>query len=187
MLWLLGRITALGGDGTGDSFMCCAVLCLDAQSYPAPCNPVACQAPLSTWILQARILEWDAMPSSRGSSQPRDRTYSALPKSFWFRISEAETEFAFLTSFQVLLILRSRGPHLGNSHSRTQALFSSLTHTPHTWQNSLWTLRISAPFLQFSGRSKNRFLRYKLSNNKVLFLVLSSSPKSLEFYPSYTI
>ena len=25
-------------------------------------------------ILQAWILEWDAMPSSRGSSQPRDRT-----------------------------------------------------------------------------------------------------------------
>ena len=29
---------------------------------------VACQVPLSTGILQARILEWDAMPSSRGSS-----------------------------------------------------------------------------------------------------------------------
>jgi len=25
-------------------------------------------------ILQARILEWVAMPSSRGSSQPRDQT-----------------------------------------------------------------------------------------------------------------
>ena len=30
------------------------------------------QAPLSMGILQARILEWVAMPSSRGSSQPRD-------------------------------------------------------------------------------------------------------------------
>jgi len=28
-----------------------------------------CQAPLSIWFLQARILEWVAMPSSRGSSQ----------------------------------------------------------------------------------------------------------------------
>ena len=35
---------------------------------------VAHQAPLSMGILQARILEWVAMPSSRGSSQPRDRT-----------------------------------------------------------------------------------------------------------------
>ena len=35
---------------------------------------VARLAPLSMGILQARILEWVAMPSSRGSSQPRDRT-----------------------------------------------------------------------------------------------------------------
>ena len=27
------------------------------------------------WILQARILEWGAIPSSRGSSQPRDQTH----------------------------------------------------------------------------------------------------------------
>ena len=32
------------------------------------------QAPLSMGILQARILEWVAMPSSRGSSQPRDQS-----------------------------------------------------------------------------------------------------------------
>ena len=31
------------------------------------------QAPLSKGILQARILEWVGKPSSRGSSQPRDR------------------------------------------------------------------------------------------------------------------
>ena len=35
---------------------------------------VAHQAPLSMGVLQARILEWVAMPSSRGSSQARDRT-----------------------------------------------------------------------------------------------------------------
>ena len=34
---------------------------------------VACQAPLSMGILQARRLEWVAMPSCRGSSQSRDR------------------------------------------------------------------------------------------------------------------
>ena len=32
------------------------------------------QAPLAMGILQARILEWVAMPSSVGSFQPRDRT-----------------------------------------------------------------------------------------------------------------
>ena len=35
---------------------------------------VACQARLSMGILQVRILEWVAMPSSRGSSQPRSPT-----------------------------------------------------------------------------------------------------------------
>ena len=34
---------------------------------------VARQAPLSIGILQARTLEWIAMPSFRGSSHPRDR------------------------------------------------------------------------------------------------------------------
>ena len=47
-----------------------------AQSCLALCDPMDCshQAPLSMGILQARMLEWVALPSSRGSSQPRDRT-----------------------------------------------------------------------------------------------------------------
>ena len=39
---------------------------------------VAHQAPPSMGILQARILEWVAMPSSGGSSQPRDQTPGLL-------------------------------------------------------------------------------------------------------------
>ena len=37
-------------------------------------NPVDCSPPVSSshGILQARILKWVAMPSSRGSSPPRD-------------------------------------------------------------------------------------------------------------------
>ena len=44
--------------------------------YLTLCDPMDCtpQAPVSMGILQARILEWVAMPSSRGSSQPRDRS-----------------------------------------------------------------------------------------------------------------
>ena len=40
------------------------------------CNPMDCSTPGSSvhGILQARILEWVAMPSSRGSSPPRDET-----------------------------------------------------------------------------------------------------------------
>ena len=52
-------------------------LCLVAQSCPTLCDPmdyIAHQAPLSTGTPQARILEWVAMPSFRGSSLPRDQT-----------------------------------------------------------------------------------------------------------------
>ena len=54
----------------------CAVLWLVAQSCPTLRDPVDCTPPGSSihGILQARILEWVAMSSSRGSSQPRDRT-----------------------------------------------------------------------------------------------------------------
>ena len=54
----------------------CAVLCLVAQSCPTLCDPMDCSLQGSSvhGIFQARILEWVAMPSSRGSSQPRDWT-----------------------------------------------------------------------------------------------------------------
>ena len=51
------------------STMCGAVLRLfsHVQLCVTPWT-VACQAPLFVGILQVRILEWVAMPSSRGSS-----------------------------------------------------------------------------------------------------------------------
>ena len=52
-------------------------VCLVAQLCPTLCNPMDWSPPGSSvhGISQARILEWVAMPSSRGSSWPRDRTY----------------------------------------------------------------------------------------------------------------
>ena len=46
------------------------------QSCLTLCNPMDCSLPGSSvhGMLQARILEWVAMPSSRRSSQPRDQT-----------------------------------------------------------------------------------------------------------------
>ena len=47
------------------------------QSCLTVCNPMDCRLPdpFVHGILQARMLEWVAMTSSRGSSQPRDRTH----------------------------------------------------------------------------------------------------------------
>ena len=48
-----------------------------SQSCPALCRPMDRSPPGSSihGILQARILEWVAMPSSRGSSQSSDQTH----------------------------------------------------------------------------------------------------------------
>ena len=47
------------------------------QACPTLCCPMDCSLPGSSvhGILQARILEWVAIPSSRGSFPPRDRTH----------------------------------------------------------------------------------------------------------------
>ena len=56
-----------------DEDMCCASLLSCVQLFMSPWT-VAHQALLSMGILQARILEWVAMPSSRESSQPTVQT-----------------------------------------------------------------------------------------------------------------
>ena len=53
--------------------MCAKLL----QSHPTLCDPMNCSPSGSSvhGILRARILEWVAISSSRGSSWPRDRTH----------------------------------------------------------------------------------------------------------------
>ena len=57
-----------------------SLYCVHAKSPPSCvilCDPMDCSPPGSSvhGIHQARILEWVAMYSSRGSSRPRDRTW----------------------------------------------------------------------------------------------------------------
>ena len=69
----LTDLISLLSKGLSRIFSCVAVLCRSVMSSSLqPHGPH--QAPLSVEILQARILEWVAISSSRGSSQPRDRT-----------------------------------------------------------------------------------------------------------------
>ena len=57
------------------SILCVCVLV--TQLCLTLCDPMDCSPPSSSvhGILQARILEWVAAPSSRGSSRPGDRTH----------------------------------------------------------------------------------------------------------------
>ena len=60
------------------------------QSCLTLCNPMACNPPGSSvyGILQARILEWVAIPFSRGSSRLKDRTQvSCIAGRFFHRLS----------------------------------------------------------------------------------------------------
>ena len=78
-----------------------------AQSCPTLCSPMGCSLPGSSvhGILQARIMEWVAMPSFRGSSQPRDGTCACIAGGFLTAVppgkfkqprASLETEWALL-------------------------------------------------------------------------------------------
>ena len=61
-------------------YICICVHAKSFQSCLTLCDCMGCSPPGSSahGVLQARILEWVAVPFSRGSSQPRDRTHVCL-------------------------------------------------------------------------------------------------------------
>ena len=77
------------------------------QSCLTLCNPKDCSPPGSSahGVFQARIRGWIAMPSSRGSSRPRDRTHASI-----FTTEPAEKPrflslLHILTNFNIFLAL----------------------------------------------------------------------------------
>ena len=78
----LGKPCPRGSQEQTAPYFCLPVcMCvLSLQSCPTLCDPMDSSPPGSFvhGIFQARILEWVAMTSSRGSSQPRDRTLFCL-------------------------------------------------------------------------------------------------------------
>ena len=65
---------------------------LVSQLYLTLCDPMNCNLPGSSVheILQARILDWVAIPFSRGSSQPRDQTWVCCIVGRFFTISSTK-------------------------------------------------------------------------------------------------
>ena len=64
------------------------IMCLVARSCPTLCDLMDCSAPGSSvhGILQARILEWIAIPFSRRSSWPRDQTLVSCIAGWFFTL-----------------------------------------------------------------------------------------------------
>ena len=75
LIWVVFTVVCLLCEHLYNIYACVHAKLL--QSYSTLCDPpMDCSPPGSSvhGILQARILEWIAMPFSRGSSQPRNRT-----------------------------------------------------------------------------------------------------------------
>ena len=94
----------------------CLLCCYFLQSWAALCNPMDCSPPGSSvhGILQVRILEWVAMPSSRRSSQPRDRTQmshvSCIGSRFFTTSSIWKAQFSSV-HFSRSVVSNSLWPH----------------------------------------------------------------------------
>ena len=70
-------------------------MCLFLSHVQHFCDPMDCSPPGSSvhGILQARILEWVAIPFSRGSSKPRDRTQvSCIAGRFFTSLATREAQ-----------------------------------------------------------------------------------------------
>ena len=75
-----------------------SVKLLVAQSCPTLCDPMDCSQPDSSvhGILPARILEWVAISSSRGSSRPRNQTHSScISMSILYHWAASEALYSF--------------------------------------------------------------------------------------------
>ena len=87
-------------------YVCMSVLCVlccfsHVQLFePHGLYPARLLCPLSMGILQARILKWVAMPSSRGSFQPRDKTQVSHTAGRLYRLSHRGSPYRSLQSIK---------------------------------------------------------------------------------------
>ena len=116
------RIHFTTGHSNTDTFKSnkigCVRVCLVAQSCPTLCDPMD-DSPLGSSVLgllQARILEWVAIPFSRGSSWPRD----------WTQVSWVSRQILYLLSHEgspSLNRLNNNGCSLGMRYKSSSVQF----------------------------------------------------------------
>ena len=104
-----------------------------AQSCPTLCGPMDCSLSGSPvhGILQARILEWVAIPYSRGSAWPRDQTLlsyvSCISKKNFFFLFFIFLKFYFKTLHNCISFAKyqnesATGIHLGSPETPLRSL-----------------------------------------------------------------
>ena len=79
------------------------------------CNPMNCSPPGSSvhGILQARLLEWGAIPFYRGSSRPRDQTrVSCIGRRILYHLSHQKSPQLFHARLQISNNIQQNSPLL---------------------------------------------------------------------------
>ena len=100
----LMSVTEWASDAPGPVCFGCAVPSPSVTSDSATPWTVAHQTPLTMEILQARTVDWVAMPSSRGPSQPRDRTQiSRIASGFFTICASKEAQISRLLNHSLTL------------------------------------------------------------------------------------
>ena len=115
------------------------------HSCPTLCGPKGCSLPGSSvhGILQTRILEWVAIPFSKGSSQPRDQTQvSCIADRFFTVWATREAHFTSVNPIQCM----SKGSALKLARGTISEIKSRL------WNCILeiWSLAIYFIFWEFA-------------------------------------
>ena len=115
---------------TGKTRTTRALLCLVAQSCPTFMPPGSS----IQGILQARMLEWVAISSSRGSSQPRDRTRVSCTAGDSLSLSHlGSQDKSTVTPMKppyLSMMIRVKGP-VGLGQGRSESSTRVWRSTPH--------------------------------------------------------
>ena len=134
--------------------MCCTWSLNHVRLFVTPWT-VACQDPLSMGILRARILEWVAMSSSRGSSHPRDQTQASHIADGFFTIwaTREATSTLIKVTYDAPLSSLSREDTAGRHHLCTRK--GALTRD---W--ILWHFDLRLPRLQNHRKERLSFINH---------------------------
>ena len=95
-------------EPNGWHYWCFLTLMLIIQYCQTLCDSMDCSPPGSSvhGILKTRILEWGAMPFSRGFSWPRDRTQVSTFWPSWIHSSKTSTLWPLPSSILKSLLLK---------------------------------------------------------------------------------
>ena len=116
-------------------FVCVQACVLSLQLCLTLCDSIDGSLPGSSvhGILQTRILEWVAMPSSRGSSQPRDQTHISYASCIagGFFTAEPPTEPGPLPYFLIISLFLASSLSFTNATVATDSLCSKAFEVLH--------------------------------------------------------